>query len=221
MSSFTRQQLEDYLQTIEVKGGRVLDVGGSQNPLSKSRLKVFKPDEYKILDLEEPHVCKQKPDFICDIQDSLIVMYDHTDLDIDESGTGSAEYAELREPYVLRKFGDNFDTIFCLEVSEYWINPLQALRNINYMLKQDGLFYSSWHFLYSIHNPKEEDCLRYTPRGVEKLLKETGFEILGMKPRLIKNNAMWRDFYTLEGMRPAKNCDKQGWAGCIVKCKKL
>ena len=66
MASYTRIQLEEYLKTIEIKGGRILDVGGSQKSIGK-RLKVFKPDEYKILDLEQPHECKQKPDIICDL----------------------------------------------------------------------------------------------------------------------------------------------------------
>jgi len=72
MSSYTRQQLEDYLKTIEIQGGKVLDVGGSQNILSEKRLKIFKPDEYKILDLEQPHECKQKPDIVCDLNYPII-----------------------------------------------------------------------------------------------------------------------------------------------------
>ena len=61
MSSFSRIQLEDWLKTIEIKGGRVLDVGDSQNPV-KNKLKMFELDEYKVLDFKEPHECRAKPD---------------------------------------------------------------------------------------------------------------------------------------------------------------
>jgi len=195
MSSFSRIQLENWLMDIEIKGGRVLDVGGSQNPIRK-RLKVFEPDEYKILDLPKPHQENNKVDIICDIQD----MDDYN---------------------VRDKFVRYFDTAFCLEVSEYWIRPFKALENISCLLKEGGILWSSFHFLYPIHNPIEQDYLRYTPKGVVKLLKETGFEILEMRPRPFRHNEMWRDFYVNEGMRPAKDYDKHNWQGCLCKCKKL
>ena len=66
MASYSRQQLEDWLKTIKINGGRVLDVGNSQLRISK-RLKVFEPSGYIGLDLEKPHECKVKPDIICDL----------------------------------------------------------------------------------------------------------------------------------------------------------
>ena len=202
MSSLTRQQLESWLKTIEIKDGNVLDVGGSQNPLSKSRLRVFEPDEYKILDLEVPHECKQKSDIIWDLNIQGLFLSE-------------------QKTEIIDKLNSYWDIVFCLEVMEYIFNPIQALENINFLLKKGGLFYSSWHFIYPVHNPKEQDFLRYTPRGLEKLLKETGFEILEMKPRLIEYSKMWGNFYTREEMRPAKDCDKQNWQGCLVKCEKI
>lgn len=198
MSSFTRQQLEDWLKTIEVKGGRVLDIGGSQNPLSKSRLKIFEPDEYKILDLEQPHECKVKPDYAFDL---------------------NKKFDRWKEEEI--HYCDSFDIAFCLEVSEYWYNPYQALENINNLLKKDGELYISFHFIYPVHNPIKDDSIRLTPRGVEKLLQEAGFEIVEMKPRLMRYSGLWRDFYMSEEMRPAKEYDKYDWAGCLIKCKKI
>ena len=199
--------MENWLKKIEIKGGRVLDVGGSQNPVKK-RLKIFEPDEYKILDLEKPHECEQKPDIIYDLNKNDLLDNIRSDNDI---------------VIVVTEDIDNklFDFVFALEVFEYIFNPIQALKNINSFLKKGGLFYSSWHFLYPVHSPTEQDYLRYTFRGVEKLLKKTGFEILEMKPRLFRHNEMWRDFYVSEGMRPAKDYDKHGWQGCLCKCKRL
>lgn len=71
MSSFSRKQLEEWVKEIEVKGGKCLDVGGSQNPITK-RLKIFESNDYKILDLEIPHECKRKPDIICDLNEPII-----------------------------------------------------------------------------------------------------------------------------------------------------
>jgi len=48
MSSSSRQQLEAWLKTLEVRG-RVLDIGGSANTL-EGRVKIFEPKEYLIMD---------------------------------------------------------------------------------------------------------------------------------------------------------------------------
>ena len=63
--SLTRQILEAWLKTIEVKDSKVLDIGKSQQGL-KGRLKLFEPSEYIGLDLEKPHEGEQS-DIICDI----------------------------------------------------------------------------------------------------------------------------------------------------------
>ena len=66
--SYSRQQLEEWLKTIETVSGRVLDVGGSQNPITKRlRNTAILFEDYKILDLEQPHECKQKPDIVMDL----------------------------------------------------------------------------------------------------------------------------------------------------------
>ena len=132
MSSKTRIQLEEWLKTIEVVSGRVLDIGGSQNPVTKRLLNTaVQWDNYKILDLEVPHECKQKPDIICDlnkeITDSAII-------------TGKTIDVQNESNF--------FDIAFCLEVSEYWWNPIQALKNISFLLKKDGILYISFHFIY-------------------------------------------------------------------------
>ena len=178
-SSFSRQQMESWLKTVEVKGGKVLDVGGSQNPLSSKRLKTFEPEDYKILDLEVPHECKRVPDFPEDIQEINFEQYN-------------------------KDWLGYFDTAFCLEVAEYWWNPLQALKNINTFLKKGGLFYSSWHFIYPMHNLIEEDCLRYTRFGCIKLLEKAGFKIEEITPRITENFDL-NTLYAIEGMRPAKS----------------
>ena len=197
--SYSREQLEDWIKTITNVKGNILDIGGSQlsiiKRLNKNELDI---DDYKILDLEEPHECKEKPDIIWDINESL-------------NNTNTIDFNKPPDLYM-----NKFDMAFCIEVSEYWWNPIQALNNINYLIKKDGILYISFHFIYPVHNPVEQDFLRYTPKGVEKILEETGFEILEMKPRLFKGYLNLH----IDGMRPAKEYNKHQWQGCLVKCLK-
>ena len=198
-SSKTRQQLEDWIAVIDVDADRVIDIGGSQLSIM-NRVNSWKVNEYKVLDLEEPHVCKQKPDVIFDL---------NTD--------GRLSVNEKKE------LNKGFDVAFCLEVSEYWYDPMRAIKNIAAMLKSGGILYISFHFIYPVHNPPQEDYMRYTKAGAEKLLEAAGFEIVFNRTRLGFNNAMQSlfDFYSKEKMRPTKlqNCHNE--IGCLIECKKL
>ncbi len=198
MSSYTRQQLESWLKTITTKG-RVLDIGGSQNPVLKrlDHTKLYH-DEYKILDLENPHECKQEPDYKFDLN-NVFDCWKEDDV----------------------HYCGSFDMAFCLEVSEYWWNPVQALKNINALLKQGGELYISFHTFYPVHNPIEQDYLRYTTEGVVKLLKETGFRIEEIKGRTTENDDILKTWWDMEKMRPAKDYIAHDWIGCLVKAIKL
>ena len=181
MSSHTRRQLEDWLKTIEVRK-RVLDVGGSANPL-KGRVRVFAPKEYKILDNgseEGRHPKWVKPHYDLNISDDIF----------------------LAGHNLLRRF----DQAFMIEVSEYLADPIQALMNIAAMLKPGGEFYSSWHFIYCLHPPHDKDYFRYTPQGVEKLLEMTGFKVIEHTPRKTEVSSL-REVWAAEQMRGWKNMD--------------
>jgi SAM-dependent methyltransferase len=189
MSSYSRQQLEAWLRTIEVKNQRVLDVGGSQKPLT-GRLKTFQFQEYRILDLPVPHEEQKKPDYVGDLNYFM-------------QGT------------------ENFDVVFAIEVMEYMWNPMQALMNINRYLRKGGLLHISFHFIYPVHNPVDQDFLRYTPNGVRKLLQETGFEILEETPRVFSDPQMVGYAIGGEGMRPAKGYNECHLQGLLVKAQKI
>lgn len=180
MSSYTRQQLEAWLKKIDVKADSVLDIGGSQNPVV-GRTKSWEVGDYKILDLAEPHEIKQKPDIEWDIQESDF-------------------YGSIR----FRPYLQKFDIIFCLEVSEYWYRPYNALRNITYLIKPGGLLYISFHFIYPEHEPVKYDYLRYTPHGAVKLLQTAGFTIIGNNARMAQNSRYLSAFYGSERMRPSQ-----------------
>lgn len=196
MSSRSRQQLESWLKTIDVSG-KVLDIGGSQNPI-KGRTKSWNVDDYKILDLLSPHECKQEPDIIVDLNE---------------------DFALSKE---MEKIENWIDVMFCIEISEYLYIPSKTLLNLSIFLKYGGVLYISFHWLYGLHNPKGEDCLRYTRYGIEKLLKETGFEILEMTPRTISEEGKKHliNFYKTEGMRLDYNDPETYVEGYLVKARK-
>lgn len=199
MSSYSRCQLESWLKRIDVKADRVLDVGGSQLSI-KGRTKSWEVGECKVLDLPEPHEVKQKPDLI-------------TDLNIDWKTKEVLEEAEVSFL--------GYDTVFCIEVSEYWWNPFQALENIALYTKKNGKLYISFHFIYPVHNPKKQDYLRYTEFGVRKLLKETGFEVEEMIYRTANYPEHLRNWFGIEKMRPSKNYKFHNVVGCLVQAKKI
>jgi len=215
LASFTREQLEKWVGGIDVKADRVLDVGGSQYPI-KGRTKSWDVKDYKILDLKDPHVCKQGPDIAWNL---------NVDLFDSPNNPSKEKLIDLVE---------TFDIAFCLEVFEYIWRPYVALKNINYFLKPGGTFYSSWHFIYPHHNPEEKDYLRYTKWGVAKLLKEAGFGIEEEVLRLEKGHLRERGgirmknagvrmeaFYTRERMRPCKEFKEHHAVGWLVKAKKI
>jgi len=110
-----------------------------------------------------------------------------------------------------------FDTILCLEVMEYIFNPIQALTNINHLLNKDGILYISFHSLFPHHDPENIDYLRYTKRGVEKLLIETGFEILEIIPRITIVPEILEAFCNAE----SKVYNNKNEIGYLIKCKKV
>jgi len=190
MASNTRLQLNLWLKNIDVKG-KILDIGGSVQTL-EGRVKNFNPRKYLIMDNGSEKGLHDKwiePDIKWDISDPM-------------SGT---------------KYDNKFDQIFMIEVSEYIFDPYLALLNVKDMLKKDGVFYSSWHFIYCQHPPKGKDILRYTPDGVEFLFKRAGFEILENVPRVSKVD--FTEAWRIEGMRGWKDFDNR-IIGNLIKAKK-
>lgn len=78
MSSSYRMELDNWLKTVDVRAKSLLDIGGSQLPV-KGRTNSWDVGEYKIADLQQPHIDSPKPDVILDLNaDDLI--YDSFDV---------------------------------------------------------------------------------------------------------------------------------------------
>lgn len=187
MSSYTRQQLEEWLSRLKITADAVVDVGGSQLPIA-SRVASFKAKKYDILDLKSPHK-GERPDISWDLN----------------------EMGQMELPMNV------YDVAFCLEVMEYIWNPVIALENINQMMKENGVLYITFPFVYPTHEPVEFDCLRYTLMGAGTLLRQAGFvveDVIDRKPR-----GSLRAFYAVEGMRAAKEVNHEV-VGYIIKAVK-
>lgn len=152
MSSNWRTFLEKFLKGCEFSAKNVLDIGGSQLPVNK-RIILWDNEIYKILDLKTPHETKRKPDIEVDIQDYFSVL-------------------GLRQAHP-----ENYDLVFCLEVSEYWYDPMNAMKSINEFMKKGATLVISFHWLYPIHKPTRQDFLRYTPDGAITMLEKNGFKV--------------------------------------------
>ena len=191
--SYYRDQLNTFIKdNLKDKNftGNVLDVGGSQLPISK-RVNMDKANMYTILDLETPHDKGQKPDIVWD-------------LNKDHKGQNPVA-------------GNVFDTIFCFEVMEYIYNPIQALYTMRKLAKRGAELYITFPFLYPHHNPVGEDYLRYTEWGARKLLEETGWEIEEVRNRV--SLYALTDFYMGEGMKSSKHYQNHDTVGFIIKAQ--
>jgi SAM-dependent methyltransferase len=199
--SRSRTQLEEWLKTIDVKCDTVVGIGDAQK-LTKGRTKSWEVNDYIIIDLVQPHETEK------DVQVD-------TTWDIQEEFKCPNGGIELWEKHPV-------DIIFCTEVSEYWHNPVGALQNINKMLKQGGTLYISFHTLYGLHKPEGLVYLNYTRYGIEKLLKETGFEIEEIIPKTISEDSRGylKQFYDEEGMKILWN-DVTFKEGYLIKAKKI
>jgi SAM-dependent methyltransferase len=66
MSSSYRIELDRWLKTLDVQAENLLDIGGSQLPI-KGRTAGWDVKNYKIADMEDPHVDSPKPDIVLDL----------------------------------------------------------------------------------------------------------------------------------------------------------
>jgi len=148
----------------------------------RGRTKTWVVEDYKIADLPEPHIESPKPDIEVDLN----------------SHSSGLEH--------------DYDIIFCLEVFDYVYDPYNAFEIIKLGLKKGGIAWVTFPMMYPLHQPIEDDALRYMPSGITKLAKAVGLKIVQMIPRRTETDAIYNAFRT-ERMRCAKHEDHNisGW----------
>jgi len=187
--SYYRQQLEDWLKTLDVKAGTVLDIGGAQGQV-KNRVRSWDVREYAVYDIES------------------------------EVENGNARVLiDLDDPFYLDNFEPRADLIFCLEVFEYLINPLNGLRVIESLLMPSAKAYITFAFVYPHHNELDRDSLRYTEPGIRRLAAAAGLKVSNVLYREDQSGYLEK-FYESDGMRAAKQYAHHDATGFIVEFQK-
>ena len=110
------------------------------------------------------------------------------------------------------------DLVFCLEVFDYVYDPMTAFKNIADVLKDGGTAWVSFPSIYPLHQPVEDDALRYMPAGIVKLAQANGLTVETVIKRRPETN-LWEQFYRVERMRAAKHED-HNFIGFIVELSK-
>lgn len=190
MSSSYRNTLNQYLAGLELVGDTLIDCGGSQEKLPH-RVKRFDVRQYLIADLPNPHENSSQPDIELD----------------------------LNYPIKDTRHCQTADIVTCLEVLEYVFDPVTAFENIAALLKPGGIAYISFPSVYPLHQPIEDDALRYMPGGIKKLAKRAGLDIIDTYTRRPDTNLM-EQFYAAERMRAARGEDHH-FTGLICTLRKV
>lgn len=196
MSSYYKQQLNEWKASLDVKAEVVFDIGGAQDPI-KGKTKSWDVKDYRIIDLREPHVLVKEPDIIHDMNEDLDVNYT------------TNKYIEKTA-----------DLIFMLGVMDYVINPNVAMSNIFWLLRKGGHAWVEFPFVYPIHNPVDDEGCRYSEGCIRRLAKQAGLnieEIVYKRPKPGNNKLL--EFYAEDGMRAAKGYD-HNVTGYIVRFRK-
>lgn len=192
MGSIYKQQLNDWVASLDVRADVVLDIGGSQNPI-KGRTNTWEVGEYKIVDLEQPHALKQAPDIVQDMNGS-----------IDMSHSQWFEKATL---------------IFCLGVFDYVINPNIAMENIYTLLINGGFAWIEFPFVYATHEPVMQEGCRYSEGCIYRLCKQANLKVVDMIRKPARSSKLI-EFYKEDGHRMAKSYAWHNTTGFIVKVEK-
>lgn len=93
---------------------------------------------------------------------------------------------------------NRFDYVVCTEVLEHTLQPFDAVKEIERILRPGGLVFASSPFNFRIHGPLP-DCWRFTEHGWRALFKD--FEILELKGLEKEDRFLAPIHYTLVARR--------------------
>jgi SAM-dependent methyltransferase len=145
-------------------------------------------------------------------------------------GCGNKPYESLIEPFVEKYIGidlplnpiadihitpegtialpeENLDVVLSTQALEHVVNPMFYLSEAHRVLKKDGLLILSTHGYWMFH-PDPTDFWRWTSTGLQKIVTESGFEVVyftGIIGRAAMGLQLFQDAFTFslpKAMRP-------------------
>ena len=99
-------------------------------------------------------------------------------IEIDDEGRKNHSHADVLYDGKVMPFEDkSFDSALLTEVLEHVFNPDTLLKEVNRVMKMDGIFLMTTPFFWKEHG-QPYDYARYTSFGLEHILKKNGFEVV-------------------------------------------
>lgn len=193
MASLYKRQIVGYLQARSYEADQCLDVGGGDTKASAYTKVDAK--RYLVLD-NDPET---KPAFVHDLN----------------------EFKHPEELFSIER-NPHFDLIFCLNVFEYIHNPYNAVANLYSWLAPGGKLVVNFPFLYSLHEPKGIDYLRYTHEWVQKIFHQR-FKFKQVDITILEATGgaqSLQDFYEQEHIHTRKGDESWKEIGTIVEAVK-
>ena len=188
--SLSRNQVIDWLRTIDITGKTVLDVGAGPKEKWARNWTKGEPKAYKTCDIEESFGTHYVFDLNVDLETSKVKLL---------CNDGSYANENVGDLPVISQI------VFCLEVLEHCWNPIVAIKNLSYLAEE--VLYISVPFVNPIHD--EVDYLRYTDEWFSKTLPMVGFKKVEIKRRVVTSDLL-QQFYAEESMRLSRCRAKKG-----------
>ncbi|QWD37532.1 class I SAM-dependent methyltransferase [Polynucleobacter paneuropaeus] len=101
--------------------------------------------------------------------------------DISQNQSGTVDIVIDATKKILPFKDGNFDAIFLFDVLEHLPNDAQVLKELNRMLRNEGLLIMSVPFMYRFHEVPN-DYRMYTPSGLAYVLAQAGFYVQEITP---------------------------------------
>lgn len=187
--SLYKDQLNEFVSSLDLKGKVLIDWGGSQNPI-KGRTNTWEIEDYKIVDLEVPHSSSPEPDLVQDANEPL---------------KGD-----------ILKYVNKTDILIAFGIYDYVINPNIATNSISKLLSSTGYAWIEWPLFYGHHEPLWDEGCRYSEGCIMRLLGQSKLKLDEMirKPA---GNPLLVQFMRMDGQRLSKNYEHHDTVGFITK----
>jgi SAM-dependent methyltransferase len=101
----------------------------------------------------------------------------YTGLDLEDSQHGLSKPDVVFDGVTIPFPDRHFDAVISFEVVDDLKSPTEQLREIHRVLKPGGRLMLTTSFVWELHE-EPHDIARYTPHGLENLLKESGFDVI-------------------------------------------